>query len=77
VNIITKRLRLKEPADVRALIKRWLSGVVETGNLPFEKGVGGVVVQMLQTWLKSYELEKLEDVEKRIEALERDKESKK
>jgi hypothetical protein len=68
--IITKRLKLKDPSDVRNLIKSWLSDVIATGDLPFEKGIGGVVVQMLQVWLKSYEIEKLEDVEKRIKALE-------
>lgn len=69
--IITKRLKLKDPSDVRALIKRWLADVVETGNLPFEKSIGGVTVQLLQVWLKSYELEKLEDVEKRLSELEK------
>lgn len=71
--IISKRLKLKDPSDVRNLIKRWLADVIETGNLPFEKGVGGVVVQMLQTWLKSYEIEKVEDIEKRLEQLEMEK----
>lgn len=69
--IITKRLKLKDPSDVRNLIKRWLADVIETGNLPFEKGVGGVVVQMLQTWLKAYETEKVEDIEKRLSELEK------
>lgn len=69
--IITKRLKLNEPADVRNLIKSWLKDVAETGELPFKGNTGGVVVQMLNTWLKSYELEKLEDVEKRLNALEK------
>lgn len=69
--IITKRLKLNEPVDIRNLIKSWLKTVIETGNLPFEKSIGGVTVQMLQVWLKSYELEKLADVEKRIDALEK------
>jgi len=64
-------LKLKDPSDVRNLIKRWLADVIETGNLPFEKGVGGVVVQMLQTWLKAYETEKVEDIEKRLSELEK------
>ena len=70
VIIITKKLKLKEPSDVRNLIKRWLAEVAETGELPFKGNTGGVVVQMLNTWLKSYELEKLEDVEKRLIVLE-------
>ena len=61
---------MKDPSDVRNLIKRWLADVIETGNLPFEKGTGGVIVQMLHVWLRSYELDKLEDVEQRLAALE-------
>ena len=36
-------------------------------------GVGGVVVQMLNVWLKAYEVEKIEDIEKRLTALEESK----
>lgn len=74
---MAKRLKLKEPEDVRNLIKSWLRHVVETGTLPFEKTVGGVTVQMLQVWLKSYEMERLVDIEKRLAALESEKGDKK
>lgn len=67
--IITKRLKLNDPGDVRNLIKSWLKDVAETGKLPFEKD-GGVIVQMLNVWLKSYEMEKVGDIEKRLEVLE-------
>ena len=70
--IISKRLKLNDPADVRNLIKSWLKDVAETGKLPFEKD-GGVIVQMLNTWLKSYEMERIEDIEKRLEKLESEK----
>ena len=70
--IITKRLKLNDPADVRNLIKSWLKDVAETGKLPFEKD-GGVIVQMLNTWLKSYELDKISDIEKRLEELEKER----
>lgn len=74
VIIITKRLKLNDPSDVRNLIKSWLKDVAETGRLPFEKD-GGTIVQMLNCWLKAYEVEKIADVEKRLEALEADKET--
>lgn len=77
MSIITKRLKLKDPADVRNLIKDWLRTVIETGTLPFDRTIGGITVQMLQVWLKSYELEKIADIEKRIETLEADKEGRK
>ena len=70
--IITKRLKLNDPGDVRNLIKSWLKDVAETGKLPFEKD-GGVIVQMLNTWLKSYELDKISDIEKRLEELEKER----
>lgn len=74
--IISKRLKLNDPGDVRNLIKSWLKDVAETGKLPFEKD-GGVIVQMLNTWLKSYEMEKIENIEARLEELEKDRETRK
>jgi hypothetical protein len=68
--IISKRLKLSEPADIRSLIKDWIKTVCDTGELPFKGNTGGVTVQLLNTWLKAFEVEKLADVEKRLEALE-------
>jgi len=59
---------LNSPGDVRNLIKSWLRGVSETGTLPFENG--GVVVQLLNTWLKSWELDEISDIEQRLTELE-------
>jgi hypothetical protein len=73
VIIITKRLKLNAPEDVRNLIKNWLRDVADTGELPFKGNTGGVVVQMLNVWLKAYEVEKIEDIEKRLELLEQEK----
>ena len=70
--IITKRLKLKDPVDVQNLIKSWLRVVAETGKLPFEKD-GGTIVQMLNVWLKSYEMNKLDEIERRLGALESEK----
>lgn len=68
---MSKRLKLNNPADVRNLIKSWLRDVAETGDLPFGgKSTGGVVVQMLNVWLKAYEVERLADIEARLSALE-------
>ena len=59
---------MNAPVDVRNLIKSWLRDVSETGALPFENG--GVVVQLLNTWLKSWELDKISDIETRLTELE-------
>ena len=64
----TEEFKLEEPKDVRSLIKSWLADVCDSGALPFEGG--GIVVQMLNVWLKSYEMEKMNEVEKRLLELE-------
>jgi hypothetical protein len=62
-------LELNEPKDIRELIRSWIAEVCELKILPFEKD-GGTIVQLLNVWLRSYETDKLEDIEKRVEALE-------
>ncbi len=62
-------LDLKEPKDIRELIRQWLQEACELKRLPFEKD-GGTIVQLLNVWLRSYEADKLEDIEKRLAALE-------
>jgi len=64
-------IELEEPRDVRALIKAWISEICDTGKLPFEGG--GTVVQLLNVWLRSYEIEKVTDLEERVKALEEQK----
>ena len=66
---------MNNPSDVRNLIKAWLRDVAETGELPFKGNTGGVVVQMLNVWLKSYEMDKLGEIEARLTALEQVKET--
>ena len=61
-------IKLEEPQDVRQLIKAWLTEICDTGKLPFEGG--GIVVQLLNVWLRSYEIEKVSDIEERITAME-------
>ncbi len=64
-------IELEEPKDVRALIKAWIAEICDTGKLPFEGG--GTVVQLLNVWLRSYEIEKVSDLEERVKALEEQK----
>lgn len=61
-------IELEDPKDVRALIKAWIAEICDTGKLPFEGG--GTVVQLLNVWLRSYEIEKVSDLEERLKALE-------
>ena len=64
-------IELEEPRDVRQLIRAWLAEICDTGKLPFEGG--GTVVQLLNVWLRSYEIEKVSDLEERVKALEKQK----
>lgn len=62
-------LDLKEPKDIRELIRSWLQEACELKRLPFEKD-GGTIVQLLNVWLRSYETDKMVDIETRLEKLE-------
>ena len=71
--IINRKLKLDEPSDVRNLIRSWLRDVAETGELPFKGNIGGVVVQLMNTWLRAYEAGELEEIEARLSRLEEQK----
>lgn len=62
-------LELNEPQDIRELIRSWIAEACEKKRLPFEKD-SGTIVQLLNVWLRSYEVDKLGDIEKRMEVLE-------
>lgn len=66
------RLKLDDPKDLRILIKKWIGEACKNGELPFKKD-GGIIVQMLNLWLRSYETSKITDLEERIKFLEEKK----
>ena len=58
---------LRTPEDVRRIIQRIASrAFVESSELDN----AGKISQLLGCWLKAWELDKLENIEKRLEALE-------
>ena len=65
---MARKIKLNSPEDLRELIRGWIQEVTNDGKLPFENG--GVIVQMLQVWLRSYELQNLKDLQDRVAALE-------
>ena len=69
---MARKIKLNNPEDLRELIRGWIQEVTNDGKLPFENG--GVIVQMLQVWLRSYELQNLRDLQERVAALERKRE---
>jgi hypothetical protein len=73
----TKKDMLKTPADVRHQISEWIAFACANGRLPFENGQGGVIIQALNAWQKSYENEKLAEIERRLDELDGKKSKKK
>ncbi len=70
------RLKLNNPEDAQEYIRRLLRNLKERGP-DAEIEYLGRISQILSVWLKSYELNKLEDIEARLAALEKEKETKK
>lgn len=66
-NSKTRGVSLKTPADVRRITQRVLSDIFREQS---QIENAGKLNQLLLTWLKAWELEKLSDVEKRLSTLE-------
>lgn len=62
------RIALKKPDDARRLIRRVLAQMFEQ---KVEVESAGKIANLLTCWAKLWELEKTEDLEKRLEALEK------
>jgi hypothetical protein len=67
------RLTLSNPQDVQEYIRRLLRNLKERGP-DAEIEYLGRISQLLSVWLKSYELNKLDDIERRLAVLEKAKE---
>ena len=65
----TRGLTIKSPADVQR-VARWVVSDIFQENSQIEHA--GKINQLLQTWLKGWEAEKIEDLERRIKELEAD-----
>ncbi len=63
----TRGLTIKSPDDVKRVARGVISDIFQE-NSQIEHA--GKLNQLLLTWLKAWELEKLSDVEKRVAALE-------
>lgn len=65
------RLQLNTPADVREYIRRLLRNLKCKGDDAEIESLGRVS-QLLGVWLKSWELDKISDIEMRLEAIEKE-----
>jgi hypothetical protein len=66
-NVKRRGITLKTPEDARRLIRRVVDKAFETHS---ELEYSGRISQLLSCWLKAWELDKIADIEKRLEALE-------
>ncbi|MDD3565963.1 MAG: hypothetical protein PHN90_09895 [Methanothrix sp.] len=66
----TRGVSIKSPADVRRIARRVISDIFAEGS---QIENAAKVNQLLQTWLKGWELEKMADLEERIARLEKGK----
>ena len=60
-------ITLNSPQDARRIVRRIIDRAFEEGS---ELEHAGRISQLLANWLKAWELEKVSDIEKRLEALE-------
>jgi hypothetical protein len=68
-NSKTRGVSINKPSDVRRIARRVISDIFQE-NSQIEHA--GKVNQLLQTWLKGWEAEKIEDLERRIKEIEAD-----
>jgi hypothetical protein len=61
-------ITLNTPEDARRLIRRILDRAFEEGS---ELENAGRISQLLSNWLKAWELDKISDIEKRLDILEK------
>jgi len=73
INPKTRGVSIKTPEDVRRIATRIISDVFRD-NLQIDHA--GKVNNLLVTWLKAWELQKVSDFEVRLAALEKAKEGK-
>jgi len=67
----TRGVTLREPKDVRRVCQRIVSKAFQQGE---ELQYSGRISQLMGCWMKAWELDKLADIEQRLEALEKAKE---
>ena len=73
-NVKRRGITLKSPQDARRLIRRIVDRAFEEGS---ELEYSGRIAQLLGTWAKLWELEKVSDIEIRLAALEQAREGRK
>ena len=73
-NVRRRGITLNTPQDARRIVRRVIDRAFEEGT---ELENAGRISQLLANWLKAWELDKVSDIEKRLDVLEKQKEIKK
>jgi len=68
------KIQLKTPSDVRRLVQKTIRTIEAGGNSAVIENAGKIS-QLLGQWLKAWELEKTAELERRIEALEAERQN--
>ena len=63
----TRGVTLREPNDIRRVVQRITSKAFQEGS---ELEYAGRIAQLMGCWMKAWELDKIADIEKRLEVLE-------
>ena len=66
----TRGITLRTPADLQRITAQVISDIFRAGQ---QVEHSGKIFQLGSIWLKSYEICKLEDIERRLQELERDR----
>lgn len=69
ISVKGRGIRLNSPQDVRRICRRVINDIFTEGS---QIEHAGRLNNLLVTWLKAWELEKLSDVEKRLAVVEED-----
>ena len=67
-NVRRRGITLNSPQDARRIVRRIIDKAFEEKS---ELENAGRISQLLSNWLKAWELDKISDIEKRLDALEK------
>ena len=67
-NVRRRGITLNTPEDARRIVRRVIDRAFEEGS---ELEHAGKISQLLGNWLKAWELDKISDIEARLDALEK------
>jgi len=67
-NVRRRGITLNTPEDARRIVRRVIDRAFEESS---ELEHAGKISQLLGNWLKAWELDKISDIERRLDALEK------